>query len=563
MSYPLSRLRPFAAVLALSAVFFFAPISKDALAASCIKGVTCYCDKVQGGSLNDPQLLLCEDFEAPTLHDDVGFGNGAPFYGPPYDHSGNIGGFRGQNSYFQRKFGAGMGSCSWGLGQPVSPQRGITCSAGQSCAVGIWRADNLWDANNFACIFIPRNGEFGQEVSALAPGPSNTSSGVNGVFDGQQNFAYRFCAGAGCDAGFVGFMPMAGGTTGGTFGVTMAVAYAANTASAGIWNSQWKHEEWLTVANNAYGGQEFSDFIMAHRGTSLSDTDPFQPLIAWAQGYTLADCQNAVAAATVRKGSLQCESAAGVYYMYYLPDTTAYRRSRDWPLGAWGCVQAYLQNLGSTRATIQISFNGATIIDFDIDPRPFSWKQGYASMGLNGYANINYGGAQQSYTTETTYRYLDNVHVRAGAPVSCSQIGFASSGTTPPPPPPAYASFYPAFSPYASFYPSFSPSTPPPPASTKFAINDRVQVTTGALNVRSTPSTSGTLLGSQPVGALGTVIGGPTASGGFNWWNINYDTSPDGWSVEDNLSKVTSTPPPPPSGPISVDSTWRSPRVAG
>ena len=94
----------------------------------------------------------------------------------------------------------------------------------------------------------------------------------------------------------------------------------------------------------------------------------------------------------------------------------------------------------------------------------------------------------------------------------------------------------------------------------KFAINDRVQVTGsgGGLNVRATPSTSGTLLATQPDGTLGTVIGGPTAANGFNWWNINYDTGADGWSVEDYLVKVRgdTTPPsalrpisPPPQSP--------------
>ena len=77
-------------------------------------------------------------------------------------------------------------------------------------------------------------------------------------------------------------------------------------------------------------------------------------------------------------------------------------------------------------------------------------------------------------------------------------------------------------------------SAPPPPPSTKFQINDRVQVT-ASLNVRSTPSTSGTLLGTQTTGALGTVIGGPVNANGFNWWNVNYDTGADGWSVEDFL----------------------------
>jgi beta-glucanase (GH16 family) len=88
------------------------------------------------------------------------------------------------------------------------------------------------------------------------------------------------------------------------------------------------------------------------------------------------------------------------------------------------------------------------------------------------------------------------------------------------------------------------PPTTPPPASTKFSINDRVQVTNATLNVRATPDTAGTLLGQQTTGALGTVVGGPTAQGGYSWWNINYDTGVDGWSVEDYLAKYTAPPPP-------------------
>ncbi|TLY42810.1 MAG: hypothetical protein E6K59_08050, partial [Nitrospirae bacterium] len=95
----------------------------------------------------------------------------------------------------------------------------------------------------------------------------------------------------------------------------------------------------------------------------------------------------------------------------------------------------------------------------------------------------------------------------------------------------------------------------PPPSSTKFSLNDRVQVINGTLNVRSTPTTAGTLLGSQSIGALGTVIGGPVNADGFNWWNINYDTGVDGWSVEDNLVKYVAPPPPAPTLSFSASPT--------
>jgi len=80
------------------------------------------------------------------------------------------------------------------------------------------------------------------------------------------------------------------------------------------------------------------------------------------------------------------------------------------------------------------------------------------------------------------------------------------------------------------------------PSSTKFSMGDRVQ-TTANLNVRSSPSTSGTLLGTQPTGSLGTVIGGPTFADGFWWWQIDYDVAPDGWSVEDFLIAAVNQPP--------------------
>lgn len=83
------------------------------------------------------------------------------------------------------------------------------------------------------------------------------------------------------------------------------------------------------------------------------------------------------------------------------------------------------------------------------------------------------------------------------------------------------------------------------PTANKFVVGDRVQ-TNANLNVRATASPTGTLLGTQTSGALGTVIAGPTVNGGFTWWNINYDTGVDGWSAEDFLNKNTSPTPPPP-----------------
>jgi hypothetical protein len=74
-----------------------------------------------------------------------------------------------------------------------------------------------------------------------------------------------------------------------------------------------------------------------------------------------------------------------------------------------------------------------------------------------------------------------------------------------------------------------------PVSHNKFQIGNRVFVNTDRLYVYATPS--GTRLGYHRRGDQGTVISGPTVSGGLNWYKINYDSSPDGWSVQDYLEK--------------------------
>ncbi len=74
-----------------------------------------------------------------------------------------------------------------------------------------------------------------------------------------------------------------------------------------------------------------------------------------------------------------------------------------------------------------------------------------------------------------------------------------------------------------------------PSSSTKFVTGNRVR-TTDKLNVRATAG--GTLLGTKTLGALGTVASGPVYFAGSFWWQINYDTDPDGWSVENYLEKA-------------------------
>src|SRR6266478_6506611 len=59
--------------------------------------------------------------------------------------------------------------------------------------------------------------------------------------------------------------------------------------------------------------------------------------------------------------------------------------------------------------------------------------------------------------------------------------------------------------------------------------------TTGTANVRSGPSGSATQVGTQPIGALGTVVGGPivdSTGDKLTRYNVDFDTGVDGWVAQ-------------------------------
>jgi len=73
-----------------------------------------------------------------------------------------------------------------------------------------------------------------------------------------------------------------------------------------------------------------------------------------------------------------------------------------------------------------------------------------------------------------------------------------------------------------------------PPAANKFVIGDRVQ-TTDVTNIRNAPAVSGTLVGTQPAGAQGTVVGGPVVDAAGDQairWQVDFDQGADGWAAE-------------------------------
>ena len=86
-----------------------------------------------------------------------------------------------------------------------------------------------------------------------------------------------------------------------------------------------------------------------------------------------------------------------------------------------------------------------------------------------------------------------------------------------------------------------------PPLSTKFSLNQQVQILATA-NIRQQPTNGlvGAVIGTQPAGAVGTVVGGPVyaAINGvyYYWWNLSFSSSPSGWVAEDNLQTYSAVP---------------------
>jgi uncharacterized protein YgiM (DUF1202 family) len=59
--------------------------------------------------------------------------------------------------------------------------------------------------------------------------------------------------------------------------------------------------------------------------------------------------------------------------------------------------------------------------------------------------------------------------------------------------------------------------------------------TASTLNVRSSATLRGALLGAVPQGSGGTVVSGPSIADSYAWWEVNYDNGLDGWSAADYL----------------------------
>jgi len=412
---------------ALSLVALGILLPEASVAAPCTPGTDCYCDRVKNVSspIYDPALLMCEDFEAPTLRLNQGLGNGAPYYGPPYDNGGQlIPNDRGRGGYWQKVYGNGVDSALWPQNQPAIPKLGLPCGFALCSGLKIWSVGDLWDANNYGALaaFLT-DSQYTAEPNLTAP--TGKAGGGRGSFDGAASLFSRVPAGN--SAGIFGNKTW---TKTQTFGVTGAVAYASNLVTSGLMGSNWKGDEFIQNIDSAGG-----DGLFLFGNPPFSELFPFYGF-TFSNGATQSSCNTKLAAAIKTTGSFRCDPAGNFIYE---ASTAQYRQSKDWPLGTWGCVRAYFKNIGSTSSSIQLWFTGPSGVEvklIDISNMDLTTHlagrapAGYVGLAWNNYANVNQAGGGTP-TTEASGRYQDNYHIRAGAPVSCTQIGYAGSISSP------------------------------------------------------------------------------------------------------------------------------------
>lgn len=371
----------------------------------CVDGSTCHCDTV-----SDPNLLACEDFEAPTLGKDVNAGGGSPNYGPWYDDSG-LTEARGFNAYWPQNYGSAVGTCAWRFGEPASPSKGNTCRF-NTCFLQEWSPGDPWNGNDGACVDIIKAGEFDAEVSTLAdpviPG------GGSGVFAGSHSMGYRIAPRE--TGGILGALNLGASYT--DIGITMALGYASNVGTAGVWAEPWKHAEW--------GTNPWIEFWhLGNTGLNRPQSLPYSPFMFHTSE---SGCNTSLAGATVSVGDADCTDIA----LRMGADTGVYDQATDFPWGSWACHQARITGMGTASMELRIWHNETLIFEMTGFDSSVLRNQSYKFMNWNAYSNANQTTTNPtvtcedrgSCTTETTYRYEDNITITNGPPVSCSDIGF-------------------------------------------------------------------------------------------------------------------------------------------
>jgi uncharacterized protein YgiM (DUF1202 family) len=83
-----------------------------------------------------------------------------------------------------------------------------------------------------------------------------------------------------------------------------------------------------------------------------------------------------------------------------------------------------------------------------------------------------------------------------------------------------------------------SESVAPADTGDVYVAGDLVEVAEGPLNLRSAAGTSATSVGSLAVGTQLTIVSGPTAANGYNWYQVKSASGQTGWVIVDALQIV-------------------------
>ncbi|MEJ7838021.1 MAG: SH3 domain-containing protein, partial [Thermomicrobiales bacterium] len=95
------------------------------------------------------------------------------------------------------------------------------------------------------------------------------------------------------------------------------------------------------------------------------------------------------------------------------------------------------------------------------------------------------------------------------------------------------------------------------PVTGKFVLGDTI-LSNSSVNLRSSASTSGSIIRTLTAGVNATVTGGPSNANGYNWYLIRLSTGETGWAAQDFWDKTTApTDPPPTTGKFAIGDTVR------
>lgn len=415
--------------------------TSSATAGSCTDGVNCYCDTV-----SDPNLIYCADWEsldyyANTANDwaatTAGSGNRGNLSRYNLDHGGNNGGgttlYRRSDPTPKMDQACTAGAECVGSREYCSEAQGDIVVGGNSANAN----SDCWGpgANTLATIDIQRSGDFDAEITDL------TLTGGSGVTPdigaGNQSFAWRVPVGHETLGGMIKSFPTAS-----EIGVTQAMAFASNLVESTVISDQWKFDEYFNGASAGY-----PQFWTHGRSGSNGDNAyfPYGPFLSVDSGGA---CDAALAAATVQYGTAACYGGSLLYYspkVFSFPYASSsksgadsgYRQSTHFRFGEWHCSQAHISGMGTTNMKLELKHDGKTVFSMTGFDGTALVAHNFTAFMFDAYANRNATvNNPRTSTTETTYRYHDNMHIRNGPPVSCSAIGFDGLGGSAPPPAP-------------------------------------------------------------------------------------------------------------------------------